>query len=131
MNKRTKYIIGFIALYVLWFFTWNSKDSHAISCAKSMVEEYLKAPTTASFFKTEVVGNKENFYVVYVVVDAENSFGAKVRGSYLAAMKIEFHGLERLYGSCSYNYNTVLGVKEIYGLPSKDEISAMISVLND
>lgn len=61
-------------------------DSEAWSCAKSIVRENLKSPSTAdfcSFTQSQIthLGNGE--YMVTGWVDAQNSFGAKIRENFV------------------------------------------------
>ena len=53
------------------------------------VDEKLKAPDTAKYSQQLVVANGENSWTVTGAVDAENSFGASIRGSWQCAIRLE------------------------------------------
>jgi len=55
-------------------------DSEYINCAKNVIDDYLKAPSTASSAYEKVL-EKDSYgrAIVLVEVDAENSFGALIR----------------------------------------------------
>ena|ERR1035437_7682349 len=57
--------------------------------AQSYVKENLKAPSTAKFPDEEIhIGfNPDSSVVVKIGVDAQNSFGAMIRGNYYLKMK--------------------------------------------
>jgi len=65
----------------------QSKQIEAFVRSQSVVEKYLKAPSTAKFpyfSDSGVTVSKisENKYKVYAYVDSENSFGAMIRATY-------------------------------------------------
>lgn len=66
--------------------TARHSDDDAFYCAKLIVEDYLKAPSTAKFCKQSDatvthLGNGE--YMVTGWVDAENSYGAMIRSDFV------------------------------------------------
>lgn len=66
--------------------TARHSDDDAFYCAQLIVEDYLKAPSTAKFCKLSDatvahLGNGE--YMVTGWVDAENSFGATIRSNFV------------------------------------------------
>lgn len=66
--------------------TARHSDDDAFYCAKLIVEDYLKAPSTAKFCKLSDatvthLGNGE--YMVTGWVDAENSYGAMIRSDFV------------------------------------------------
>jgi len=57
--------------------------------AVDVVEERLKAPSTADFAsynESKVIEKKDNTYIVTSFVDAENSFGAMIRTRFTCKM---------------------------------------------
>ncbi|WP_438335217.1 hypothetical protein ACIR03_02835 [Clostridium cochlearium] len=74
----------------------QSKKATLITTAKSVVKENLKAPSTAKFpwsfneynIKETNSENKDmTIYYVSGYVDAENSFGAKIRSNFIVEME--------------------------------------------
>lgn len=65
----------------------NSTMAH-IQC-KEFVKERLKAPSSADFAFLDYTATKltDNQYVIRSYVDAQNSFGAKLRNSYTCSVK--------------------------------------------
>lgn len=67
----------------------KTKESIAAAFAQQIIRESLKSPSTAQFIDSKIVYHKEtqttDFYIVKSEVDAQNSFGATIRGSYCAA----------------------------------------------
>lgn len=66
--------------------TARHSDEDAFYCATLIVEDYLKAPSTAKFCKLSDatvthLGNGE--YMVTGWVDAENSYGAMIRSDFV------------------------------------------------
>ena len=77
--------------------TYVSKDDEAtaISMAQVMVKNELKAPSTASFpwdFNEYTVTKKGNQYTVKGYVDAQNSFGVKIRTKFETCFTVEMVG---------------------------------------
>lgn len=59
-----------------------------ISCAQTLVSNYLKAPSTAVWGKSEKVDeDKYGRCLVYVSVEAQNSFGGLVKSDYLVVLQ--------------------------------------------
>ena len=59
-----------------------NNSSEAIIQCEDRVEALLKAPTTAEFDSNATGGGSDRVWTVTGTVDAENSFGAKVRSDY-------------------------------------------------
>lgn len=91
-------------------------------CAKSEVMNHLIAPSTANFVSAKIIENKNSWYIVYVIVDAQNSFGASVRGGFLCC--IEAIGKKR--------YNTIKNGTQTIGRedPSGYFLSLYKSTIN-
>lgn len=74
----------------------NSDKIGAFVMAQKFVEKVLKAPSTAIFPRGTKDSTIENIgictYKVRSFVDAENSFGAKIRSHYTALIKYEGQG---------------------------------------
>lgn len=57
--------------------------------AREIVKEFLKAPSTASFVSTKILERTTAGYcLVRIVVDAENSFGAKLRSTFTVILRL-------------------------------------------
>jgi hypothetical protein len=93
-----------------------NRDEQAKTGARSLVYENLKAPSTASFESVAIVARQPPKYIAHVVVDAENSFGAKLRSSYLVAIELAGDG---------YKHRPAASLQEINGSPSEAEVIAM------
>jgi hypothetical protein len=63
-------------------------EYYAMGAAELIVKGRLKAPATARFTETSVVRQSGDRYLVATTVDAENSFGAMIRSTYLVAVRI-------------------------------------------
>lgn len=64
------------------------RHDSAKSIAEDIVGRQLRAPSTASWVGTKVVAEQYPHYVVHVVVDSQNGFGAMIRDSFLTAFEI-------------------------------------------
>jgi hypothetical protein len=62
--------------------------SGAIFYAKKIVKEGLVSPTTATFDNEKVLERDGNLFLVYMTVDAQNYFGAKIRKHYLVVLEV-------------------------------------------
>ncbi|MCL4552529.1 MAG: hypothetical protein M1305_03095 [Candidatus Marsarchaeota archaeon] len=113
--------LGLYGLYVLVDTTWPAPTQHgsasAIACAKDLVSENLKAPATAKWQEETVVEKSGDKYLVFVVVDAQNSFGAMMRTRYLVYL--------RLLDNDQYKYIPSTPFIECSDPPTEDEISVM------
>lgn len=67
--------------------TEGSSDK-AVAAAKTLVEKHLKAPSTAEWVSARVLSAIPPRYMVHVVVDAQNTFGAQIRSSFLVAVML-------------------------------------------
>jgi hypothetical protein len=63
----------------------NNKE--VLFCAKYEVSNNLIAPSTASIVSAKILEKKNSWYIIYVVVDSQNSFGAYIRGGFLCCIK--------------------------------------------
>ncbi|MBA9078958.1 hypothetical protein [Rufibacter quisquiliarum] len=112
----------FISLILLALYSCDGKQAIIEKTARERVAERLKSPDTADFISAEIVGGTmDTAYVVHVVVDAQNDFGAKKRSSYLVALKQDG---ERLY------WDQEKAVQEAGVKPTKQEI-ALMAQIND
>jgi hypothetical protein len=93
----------------------SSLNSRAIAAAKTLVLKRLKAPSTAKFSTTTVVASAHPHYLVHVVADAQNSFGAMIRGSWCAVIQ-----LSKAAGE--FTHNPMASVGECRNPPSADDI---------
>jgi hypothetical protein len=93
-----------------------NNDSGAIVLAKNIVKEKLIAPTTASFDNEKVLDRKTNLFLVYMTVDAQNIYGAKVRSYYLVVLEVLSNG--------TYHYNPTFAAQALSEPPDSMEIDA-------
>lgn len=82
---------------VLFFFLFfggssDSPESTAKFAAEKLVKDKLKAPSTANFIGAEIIDKKDDPYLVKVTADAQNSFGAMIRGNFLVVVKVNVSG---------------------------------------
>ncbi|AJD26861.1 hypothetical protein G8E05_10780 [Clostridium botulinum] len=74
----------------------RKKKIEVYKASQEFVKENLKAPATAEFPNFEdgkvVVAGDEKKYTVIAYVDAENSFGAKIRSKFLCNLKDDDNG---------------------------------------
>lgn len=61
---------------------------YAQDLAQDIVEKTLRSPSTASWVVRDVVAEQPPHYVVHIVVDAQNGFGATIRDSFLVALEV-------------------------------------------
>ncbi len=109
-NTKTKkslpklaYII--IAVIIIGFslnlFGGKSIENIAIGCAKTVVSNQLKSPSSAIWHDCKII-DKDSYgrYLVYINVEATNSFGGYVTNEYLVVVKDV-----KKNGEFSYNPN--------------------------
>lgn len=68
----------------------NPSDFDAYFMSQSFVKKILKAPATADFAsssESQVERSGDNRFMVYSYVDAQNSFGAKLRNYYTCELQ--------------------------------------------
>ena len=99
-----------------------TENDRAISAAKTLVYKNLKAPATARWASATVVARKSPRFLVHVLVDAQNDFGALIRNSYLVAVALE--------GGEKFSFSPAFGLQECNNPPSEAEIQVMRS-MND
>lgn len=60
-------------------------DQTIFNCAQTVINMELKSPSSASYSNDKILDHDSyGRYIVYANVDAQNSFGAYLRGSYVA-----------------------------------------------
>lgn len=82
-----------------------SKEYVAESCANIIVSENLKSPSTADFHNHRVIREKDGEFLVFVSVDAANSFGAKVRTHFLVIAIPDFDNSGWFSVKCNHRKN--------------------------
>jgi hypothetical protein len=83
----------------------NNPEERAKNSAKTLVLNNLKAPSTANFAESKILHQQHPWYQVLVFVDAQNSFGAYIRNSFVCTLKLE--------EGDKFTYNRVAGVQEM------------------
>ena len=61
---------------------YKASESGARYLAKKVIQEFLKAPSTAKFSNVKILDRKKNKFFVRATVDAQNSYGAVLRETY-------------------------------------------------
>ena len=88
-------VVLFSILAILLVYTSGNKKSdpkrNSYYMAKQFIEKQLKVPSTAEYqeYSEDMVEVSGNVYKVTMYVDAENSFGAKVRTHFIVQMKTD------------------------------------------
>lgn len=67
---------------------FSNPEERAKKCAQMLVLENIKAPSTATFAETRIIYKQHPWYQVYVLVDAQNSFGAYIRNSFVCTLEL-------------------------------------------
>jgi len=87
-KPKAKVIIIGVALFAGFFFLVGSCDSRGGRAIRA-VKEVLKAPASADFQGTTVFWEEGDRSLVHVMVDASNSFNAKIRATYCVCLRKE------------------------------------------
>ena len=96
-NEKLGCIIIIIFLIILFFIIFSvfkscteKKVTNAtvLGCAESLINEQLKAPASANYTNGKVISkDKYGKYLVYMEVDAQNSFGAYLHSEYIVILR--------------------------------------------
>lgn len=75
----------------------SDREITAFVCAQSVLEDYLKSPSSADYpiYEDEMVTNAGLRYTVNSYVDAENSFGAKIRNNFTVILEFTDDAMDR------------------------------------
>lgn len=106
-------VIG--AIFVIIFFNpfsgksfgGNSMDDIVISCAKTVISQQLKSPSSAIWHNEKIV-DKDSYgkYLIYLKVEATNSFGGYITNEYLVVVaNVQKDG--------HFDYNTNFAVQSV------------------
>jgi len=114
-NQTSSLLFCMIALFIAS--CSMNDDSGAIVLARKIVKEKLLAPTTATFDNEKVLERKGNLFLVYMTVDAQNVFGAKVRWHYLVVLEVLPDG--------TYYYNRTYAAQRLSEPPNEITIDIM------
>jgi hypothetical protein len=90
--------------------------------AENLVKAQLKSPSTAEFQDEKVLERSSDYFLVYISVDAENSFGTKLRSQFLVVCQMS--------DGTHYQYDKQNAVQSCQNPPTDDEI-AMTKTLNN
>ncbi len=79
--------VAVLVIYFLNSASFFSNDEKAITCAKTIISEDLKAPSTAIWSNASVL-DKDRYgrYLVDITCEAQNSFGGYVKERYLVVV---------------------------------------------
>lgn len=81
--KLEKYVAALSIIILI--LSCNKSESNAIKFARQIVLDRIKTPSTAKWPRIEIIEHSGPFYLVYVVVDAQNTYGAMIRESLIVA----------------------------------------------
>lgn len=84
----------------------SANDDMAIDGSLTLLYKNLKAPSTAELVSKKIIDRKPPWYIVHVVLDAQNSFGAQIRDSFLCCIKLLPNG------KYAYDKNTAFSMVE-------------------
>lgn len=102
----------------------QKEEAMARNMARTLVQERLLAPGTARWVAEKILErDKYGRYLVHVVVDSQNAFGAFLRGNFLVVLRVDLEA-----GGVRYNPN--FGVQQVGNPPTKTEIAMMKSLNN-
>ena len=113
LSAKTKNIITFVIVAVILISSFSggsifkSKNDIAVGCAKTLISQQLKAPSSAKWHDCKVI-DKDSYgkYLVYIKVEATNSFGGYVTNEYLVVVKdIQRNG--------EFRYNTSFAIQSV------------------
>ena len=65
----------------------RAKDD-AFGCAKTVISNYLKSPGSARWYSERILYSQHPHYLVHIVVDSQNGFGAYLRNSLCVAVTL-------------------------------------------
>lgn len=69
---------------IIFFFPGGPSDQTIFNCAQTVINMELKSPSSASYSNDKILDHDSyGRYIVFANVDAQNSFGAYLRGSYV------------------------------------------------
>lgn len=94
-SKKVIVIIVFLCFYFIFnTFKGDSTETDLWVLAKHEVENQLKSPNSAKFpsIKEAKIREFDDLYTVTAYVDADNSFGAKVRNKFTVTFKKDADG---------------------------------------
>ncbi len=74
-------VVGFVLLFALHDFMTDGLPM-ASGTAKAAITQRLKAPDTADFSNEKILASHGRQHIVFLSVDAQNSFGARIRSSF-------------------------------------------------
>lgn len=92
----------------------SSTNQKAINAASTLLEQNLKSPSSMKYISRTVVDQSPPYYLVHLVVDSDNEFGAKVRTSVLASIELST--------SDQFEYNPLTSIQEASTSPLPIEI---------
>jgi hypothetical protein len=108
---------------LIYLYNYDDPDSSSINIeatAQSLVQQYLKAPSTASFPETKIIDSKSSndttWNMLLVRTDAQNTFGAYIRSDFL----VTFYNIK---GDTISIYNKDNGVQRCSDPPTELEIN--------
>jgi hypothetical protein len=97
----------------------------ARSAAETLVSKYLRSPSTASFSDETILRTEGYFYLVHLAVDAQNAFGATIRGYYCVVVSFD---KDDPLGAQGYHYNADYAVQECPPEPDALTILAVMGL---
>jgi ankyrin repeat protein len=138
MNKKEYISLIIMAIFLLAaFIAFNDNttdntnnvqkvdEETVIGCAQTLISENLKSPGSARWVKSEVIAeDKYGRYLVDIVVDSQNSFGALLRDNFFVV-------LQSVSKDGKFTYLTFSPFIEYYPKYGKDSDMKLAKKIND
>lgn len=87
----------------------------AIQDARELLLSRFNNPNSAKFLASKIIDQKDDYYFVQVLVDAQNGFGAMIRSNYCVVIELS-------PDRKSYFFNKEYSTQECKNPPQEDEI---------
>lgn len=122
-------VVGiWLSLKVAWKSGWlksaETDEAFAVNAAKAVLTQAMANPSSVHVISSRVRLHEASFYMVQLLADAQNSFGAVVRGNFCVVVELP----PKAPGT--YIYNTKSGVQECTNPPNPAEIEWIKSETN-
>ena len=123
---RYKYLFILLTMFVILSCDKSTfYDFKKIETAERIVSKTLLAPSSAKYSEGQIVNRvkiskSRTLYLVYLTVDAQNTYGAFIRSHYLVVFLHYYHN-----GIDDYQWLNSLGVKNFNNYPNEYKIKSM------
>ena len=107
-----------------WLKSAETDEAFAVNAAKAILTQAMANPSSVRIISSRVRLHETSFYMVQLLADAQNSFGAIVRGNFCVVVELP----PKAPGT--YIYNMKSGVQECSNPPNSAEIEWIKSETN-